>query len=79
MKKNNDNKKIKTETNNFFSLSLFVNPESCCVAWGEQIRRRRESEGAVRRPDRRGGGGGAGAGDKEDIVTKKIRPETYKK
>lgn len=32
MKKNNDNKKIKTEEQKVFSLSLFVNLESCCIA-----------------------------------------------
>lgn len=37
MKKNNDNKKIKT--NICFCLSLFVNLESCCIAWEAAVKR----------------------------------------
>lgn len=48
MKKNNDNKKIKTEKQNFFSLSLFVNLESCCIAWKANTTETK-CEGAVRR------------------------------
>lgn len=51
MKKNNDNKKIK----NIF-LSLFVNLESCCIAW-EASTTKTECEGAVTRLM---GGGGRG-------------------
>lgn len=68
MKKNNDNKKIKTEKQNIFSLSLFVNLESCCIAW-EANTTETKCEGAVRRWEEE---------DKEDSdkKKKKIRPET---
>lgn len=80
MKKNNDNKKIKTETNIFFSLSLFVNLESCCIAW-EANTTETKCEGAVKRLERWNEEEEVeeGVEEEEEESDKKIRPETYKK
>lgn len=75
MKKNNDNKKIKTEKH--FSLSLFVNLESCCIAW-EANTTETECEGAVKRLER-WEEEEVVQGDETEDSDKEIRPETYKK